>query len=70
MMLTKEAVTRCSSGCWLYKVGYDKTGTPYQATVSSKLFQKMSNFVKEIEKNRLYFIIHQSLNQCNLNYYK
>ena len=50
----------CFGGCGLFNGGNDKTGTPYQATVSSKAFQEMSNYIKETDKNSLYFNVDQS----------
>jgi hypothetical protein len=49
----KEAVMRCSGGCGLSMGEKIKRGTPCQATIPSKIFQEMSNYVKEIDKNLL-----------------
>jgi hypothetical protein len=48
MAWNKEAAMRCSGGCGLSMRGKNKRGTPSQARTPSKIFQEMSNYIKEI----------------------
>ena len=43
---------------WPFYGRTDKRGTPCQAKIPSKIFQEMSNYIKEIEKDS-YFIINR-----------